>query len=147
MARPEEAKAVKAFKDAKTAEEMVRSWASQSPGRDIEPVVQACRYFIDKRPDLIERYAHRGLQEIMDRGTLDRKTRELVFIAILLQMESELGLVAHVANAKAAGATEEEICEVAAIVCYEAGKHTSVISSKIVGNAMQKTANVKIYKP
>ncbi|MFC1929948.1 hypothetical protein ACFLW6_03705 [Chloroflexota bacterium] len=77
MARPEEVKAVEAFKRAKTGEEMVMSWAYQSPGRNIEPVVEAFRLLIDRRPDIIETWSHRPLQDIMDRGILDRKTRSL----------------------------------------------------------------------
>ena len=111
MARPEEAKAVQAFKEAKTGEEMVRSWGAQSPGREMDSLVDVYRLFIDNRPDIIETWAHRPLQEIMDRGILDRKTRELCFLAILLAWQRHYGVIAHVANAKAAGVTDEEILE------------------------------------
>jgi len=145
MARKEEAKAVKAFKDAKTGEEMVRSWASQTPGRNVDALVEQYRVFIDKRPDLIE-IAHRQLQNVMDRGILDRKTRELCLIAILLTLEWEPGVVAHIANAKAGGVTEEEILEVAALVCYEATKHASITTSKALKAGFEASRSVTLYE-
>ncbi len=147
MARPEEAKAVQAFKDAKAGEEMVRSWGAQSPGREMDSLVDVYRLFIDNRPDIIETWAHRPLQEIMDRGILDRKTRELCFLAILLAWQRHYGVIAHVANAKAAGVTDEEILEVAALVCYEAGKCASSNCSLSLTEAFKKAENVTLYEP
>jgi len=147
MARPEEVKAVKAFKDAKTGEEMVRSWASQTPGRNMDGLVEAYKLFSERRPDIIETWAHRPLQEIMDRGTLDRKTRELCLIAILLTMESELGVAAHVQNAKAGGVTEEEMLEVAALVCYEWGKRGSLRTCRCLTEGFNRAEGVTLYNP
>jgi AhpD family alkylhydroperoxidase len=42
-------------------------------------------------------------------GPLDRKTAELIRIAISVAMEHEGGLVAHIAQARKAGASDEEI--------------------------------------
>jgi AhpD family alkylhydroperoxidase len=42
-------------------------------------------------------------------GPLDRKTAELVKIGISVAMEHEGGLIAHISQAKKAGASDEEI--------------------------------------
>ena len=148
MARPEEVKAVKAFRDAKTGEEMIRSWASQTPGRNVEGLVEAMKYVSEKRPDLIEHYAQRPLADLMDRGILDRKTREMVMIGILMERRDQLGVTAHVENALAGGVTEEELQEVAACVIYEAGK-CALAAIVMLDVALQtaKKDGVTVYDP
>ncbi|MBI2853409.1 MAG: carboxymuconolactone decarboxylase family protein [Chloroflexi bacterium] len=147
MARPEEAKSVKAFRAAKTGKEMVYSWGSQSPGRNMEPTYNRLKLFADKAPWLIESYCHKPLADIMDRGILDRKTRELVMIGMMLTMNSAGGVAAHVANAKAAGVTEEEILEVAALACYEQCKVKAVDCSAALADAFKFSEKVTVYEP
>ncbi len=147
MARPEEAKAVQAFKEAKTAKEMVYSWASQSPGRPMDKMWESIAPCAEKAPWMIEHYAHRGLQDLMDRGVLDRKTRELVFIGMLMVMNEPQGVAAHIANAKAAGVTEEEILAVAEMACYEAGKCMVMSVLASVKDGYEYSKNVTTYEP
>jgi 4-carboxymuconolactone decarboxylase len=54
--------------------------------------------------------AYQDLRNACDRsGPLDKKTVELIKIGISAAMEHEGGVVAHVSQAKTAGATDEEI--------------------------------------
>ncbi len=147
MARPEEAKAVKIFKDAKTPKEMVESWASQTPGRPMGKQWEVISTFAEKAPWILEYYAQRGLENIMDRGVLDRKTRELVMIGMLLVMKDIDGVAAHVANAKAAGVTEEEFAAVIEIACYEASKTQCMSALVAMKNAWEYAKDVKTYEP
>jgi len=147
MARKEEAKAVKAFRDAETGRDKVYSWGSQTPGRDMEGLYQALRLFADKAPWLIDTYAHNPLADIMDRGVLDRKTRELVLIGMMLVMREPGGVTAHVANGLAAGLTEEEIIAVAECACYEGGKPMVVACSEMLTNAFAACKDVTVYEP
>ena len=148
MARPEESKAVKAFRAAKTGEEMIRSWASQTPGRNVDDLVKRLAYVSEKRPDLIKHYCQDPLADLMDRGILDRKTREMVMIAILMERKDDGGVAAHVQNALAGGVTEEELQEVAACVMYEAGK-CSIRAMTLLSDALAiaKKNGVTLYKP
>jgi len=50
--------------------------------------------------------AVKGLDEA---SALDKKTEELAYIAVLAAMRMESGVPFHVASAKAAGATREEV--------------------------------------
>jgi len=147
MARKEEAQAVKAFREARTPREKVFSWGSQTPGRDMEGLYQALKLFAEKAPWLIDTYAHNPLADIMDRGVLDRKTRELVLIGMMLVMKESAGVVAHVANGLAAGLTEEEIIAVAECACYEGGKPMVVACSEMLTNAFAACKNIKVYDP
>jgi alkylhydroperoxidase/carboxymuconolactone decarboxylase family protein YurZ len=147
MARPEEAKAVRAFREARTPREKVYSWGSQTPGRDMEGLYQALELFADKAPWLIDSYAHNPLADIMDRGILDRKTRELVLIGMMLVMREPGGVVAHVANGLAAGLTEEEIIAVAECACYEGGKPMVVACSEMLTQAFAACRNITVHQP
>lgn len=146
MARLEETQAVKAFRDAKTAKEKIYSWGSQSPGRDMGGLYQVLKLFADKAPWIIENYAHKPLADIMDRGVLDRKTRELIFIAMMIVMREPAGVVAHVANGLAAGLTEEEIIAVGELACYEGGKIMAVACSEMLTNAFEACKDIKVYE-
>ena len=54
--------------------------------------------------------AYTQLKTACDRGgPLDRKTSELIRIGISVAMEHEGGLIAHISQARKAGASEEEI--------------------------------------
>jgi alkylhydroperoxidase/carboxymuconolactone decarboxylase family protein YurZ len=147
MARPEEAKAVQAFRDAKTPKEMVYSWAAQSPGRSVDKMWESIAPYAEKAPWMVEQYAHRGLRDLMDRGVLDRKTRELVFIGMLMVMKEPQGVAAHIANAKAAGVTEKEILAVAEMACYEAGKCMVMSVLASVKDGYEYSKDVTIYQP
>jgi len=147
MARPEEAKAVEAFKKAKKPKEMVDSWASQTPGRPMERQWEIISTFAEKAPWILEYYAQRGLQNIMDRGVLDRKTRELIMIGMLMVLKDSDGIAAHVANAKAAGVTEEELAAVAEIACYEASKTMCISVLVNLKKSWEYSKDVTLYKP
>jgi len=147
MARPEEAKAVEVFKKAKTPKEMVDSWAAQTPGRPMERQWDIISTFAEKAPWILEYYAQRGLQNIMDRGVLDRKTRELIMIGMLMVLKDSDGIAAHVANAKAAGMTEEELAAVAEIACYEASKTMCISVLVNLKKSWEYSKDVTMYKP
>jgi alkylhydroperoxidase/carboxymuconolactone decarboxylase family protein YurZ len=147
MARKEEAKSVQAFKNAKTPKEMVYAWASQTPGRPIEKEWAAIESVANRMPDIFEYYTHRGLEKMMDKGTLDRKTRELVFIGIMLALNEQPGMAAHVANARAGGVTDEEIMAVAEIAAYAGSKVAMMRAMFSLKNAFEHAKDVTVYKP
>ena len=83
----------------------------------------------------------------MDRGILDRKTRELIMIGMLLVMKDFDGVQAHVANAKAAGVTEEEFAAVIEIACYEASKTQCIAALVAMQRAWEYSKDVTLYEP
>ncbi|MBT7951228.1 MAG: carboxymuconolactone decarboxylase family protein [Gammaproteobacteria bacterium] len=147
MARPEEAQAVKTFREAKTGKEKVHSWGAQSPGRNMDGLYQTLELFADKAPWIIDNYAHDPLADIMDRGVLDRKSREMIFIGMMLVMREPGGVVAHVANGLAAGLTKEEIIAIAELACYEGGKVMAVACSDMLSQAFEACKDVTVYEP
>ena len=99
---------------------------------------------------LLKNYTQDPLADIMDRGILDRKTREIVFIAIqMVWPDAGIGVTAHVQNALAAGVTKEELMEVAACVVYEFGKRAAGLTCMMLDQALKtaKANNVTLYKP
>lgn len=146
MARPEETDIVQAMKEAKTARDMVKSWGTQAPGRDIERSLKVFKLWIERKPEMMEVFAQNPLWRYIDHGILDPKARELVILGIIMAMGSTEGVVARVANAKGAGCTEEEMMEVAYLVCYQAGKSMLGTSATMLEEAFRATTNVKPRK-
>jgi len=150
MARTEEARAVKIMKEAKTGEEKLRSWAAQRPGGNteaMEALIKTLKLWIDHKPEMIDAFLHRPFWEIMDRGVLDRRTRELIFLARFFVEFSPSGVIEHWQDAKAGGVTEEEIMEVAAMACYWRYKTTMAETCTQIVEAFKKGINVSLYDP
>lgn len=143
MARPEENNIVKAMKEAKTAREMVMSWGTQAPGRDMERSLKAFQLWVDRKPEMMEVFAQNILWRVIDRGILDGKTRSLVLLGITMAMGSKEGIVSQCANAKGAGCSEEEIMEIAYLACYMACKDKLAMTCDALTEAFRATANVK----
>jgi alkylhydroperoxidase/carboxymuconolactone decarboxylase family protein YurZ len=122
MVRKGERNIVKAMKEAKTGEEMVRSWFTQRPGFKEPPGPDHLAIYKKRKPEMIYTYAHNQLTQLLDRGILDPKTRYLVILGCYMMEGHWRGLLQQCCNAKAAGATEEEIMEVAFIACYAVSK-------------------------
>lgn len=139
--RPEELKVVKAMKKAKTAEEMTQSWFTQRPGYEGSPAA-GFDFYIKRKPEMVSTYAHNQLTQMIERGILDPKTRYLCILACYMMANHWDGLLAQCSNAKAAGATEEEILEVAFIVCYAVGKAKNADTS----NALAKVFDNPVFK-
>ena len=125
MATIKKTETTKTLKAAKTAEEMVESWALLMPGGDkntvrevIEQNKDIFRPYIDKAPYMIEEFAQKPLYNMLDRGVFDPKTRELIFVAIQMALQRIGGLIFHIQAAICNGATEEEIMEIAFLTCY-----------------------------
>ena len=146
MARPEDEKIVKAMKEAKTAREMVLSWGTQAPGRDMQRSLDAFKLFVDRKPEMIETFAKNPLTQVIDRGILDRKTRCLVLLGIVMAMESKSGIIPQYNNAKAAGCTEEEVMEVAFLVTYQACKDMMGFLSPALAEAFKSAEKVESLK-
>lgn len=146
MAREEEAKAVEAFRNAKSGKEKVYSWGAQSPGRNMEGLYQALELFAEEAPWIIDNYAHDPLADIMDRGVLDRKSREMIFIGMMLVLREPGGVIAHVANGLAAGLSKEEILAIAELAAYEGGKCMAVACSQMLTDAFEACKDVTVYE-
>jgi alkylhydroperoxidase/carboxymuconolactone decarboxylase family protein YurZ len=114
MPRPEEAEVVAAMKAAVTGEEVLASWAKQRPGYGKPPD--------DPSLDMLHTYAQNQLTGLLDRGILDPKTRYLLLVGLYMMNGHYDGVLPQACNARAAGATDEEIMEVAYCVCYSVGK-------------------------
>lgn len=122
MPRPEEVEVVKAMKAAKTAEEILESWTTQRPGYGKPPDDPTLDFYKDHKPEMLSTFAHNQLTQLLDRGVLDPKTRYLILIACYMMVNHWDGVLPQACNAKAAGATDEEIMEVAFCACYAVGK-------------------------
>ena len=146
MARPEELDIVKAMKEAKTAREMVMSWGTQAPGRNMERTLKAFQLWVDRKPEMMEVFAQIPLSRVIDRGILDGKTRSLVLLGMTMAMGSKEGVITQCANAKGAGCSEEEIMEIAHLACYMACKDRLAITCNALTEAFEATANVKPRK-
>lgn len=141
MARPEEVEVVEAMKAAKTGEEILASWAKQRPGYKPggggDPSLD---FWVKKKPEMLHTYAHNQLTQLIDRGILDPKTRYLLLVGLYMVQGHYDGVLPQACNAKAAGATDEELMEVAFCVCYSVGKaklqETGACLDKVFSNSM-----------
>lgn len=133
MTRKQEQKVVNAMKAAKTGEEILQSWLTQRPGYEFPSGFNPLDLYIKRKPEMIYTYAHNQLTQLLDRGILDPKTRYLIIIACYMMENHWEGLPVQCSNAKAAGATEEEIMEVAHIACYAVSKDKLVNTSANLG--------------
>jgi len=122
MPRPEEVEVVKAMKAAVTGEEILESWAMQRPGYGKPPDDPTLDFWVENKPEMLHTFAQNQLTQLLDRGILDPKTRYLVLVACYMMNNHWEGVLPQACNAKAAGATDEEIMEVAFCVCYSVGK-------------------------
>lgn len=142
MVRPEEVKVLKAMKAARTGLEMRRSWHEQRPGYKDPPGGSNLDLYTERRPDMIHTFAHNQLTQLVERGILDPKTRYLVISACYMMQGQWEGLLKMLSNARAAGATEEEMMEVAFIACYAVSKHMLTGT----GGALGKVFENPIFK-
>lgn len=122
MARVEEAHVAKTMKEAKTAQDMVLSWGTQRPGASMERTLNNLRLFVERKPEMIETFAHNQLTQTIERGILDKKTRHLIIIGIYMALRHWQGMNAQCCNAKAAGCTDDELMEVAFLADYGVSK-------------------------
>ena len=146
MARPEEAKVVKAMKEAETAKDMVMSWATQRPGASMEGALNGLRLYLEKKPEMVHTFAHNQLTQVVDRGILDPKTRYLVILGIYMAHRHWRGLMPQCCNAKAAGCTDEEIMEVAFLADYGASKTWLVESGEALAEVLESPVYKRIEK-
>ena len=146
MAKPDEKHIVKAMKEAKTARDMVMSWITQAPERDAKGVGKSLRLWVERKPEMIETFAHNQLTQVIDRGILDKKTRYLVILGIYMALRHWGGIVPQCCNAKAAGATDEEIMEVAFLADYGVSKTWLVEIGEALGDAFDNPFYKKIKK-
>ncbi len=142
MVRAEEVHVLKAMKEARTALEMKKSWHAQRPGYKDPPGASELDLYTQRKPEMVHTFAHNALTQLVDRGILDPKTRYLVISACYMMQGQWGGLLKMLSNAKAAGATEEEMMEVAFIACYSVSKHMLVGT----GGALQKVFENPIFQ-
>ena len=146
MARPEDVGIAKAMKEAKTAQDMVLSWATQRPGASIEHALDGLRLYLERKPEMIESFAHNQLTQVIDRGILDGKTRYLVILGIYMALRHWRGINPQCCNAKAAGCTDEEIMEVAFLAAYGASKTMLVESGEALADVFEGPMYNRIEK-
>jgi len=137
MARPEDKDVAKAMKQAKTAREKILSWGTQRPGSKMDRALNVLRAYVDRKPEMIETFAHNQLTQVTERGILDAKTRYLVLLGIYMSLRHWQGINAQCCNARAAGCTEEEIMEVAFLANYGASKMMLVESSMALADVFE----------
>ena len=143
MPRPEEEEVVKAMKAAKTGAEILESWAMQRPGYKPggkgDPTLD---FWGDNKVEMLHTYAQNPLTQLLDRGILDPKTRYLLLVGLYMMNNHWDGVLPQACNAKAAGATDEEIMEVAFCVAYSVGKAKMQES----GACLDTVFNNEMYK-
>ena len=110
MPRPEEVEVVKAMKAAKTGPEIFASWAMQRPGyvpgQGGDPTLD---FWSDHKVEMLHTFAQNQLSQLLDRGILDPKTRYLLLVGLYMMTNHWDGVLPQACNAKAAGASDEEI--------------------------------------
>ena len=146
MARPEEVPISNRMKKAKTARDMIQSWATQAAGRDMQETLDGLRLYIEKKPEMIETFAHNALSQILDRGILDPKTRYLVLLGIYMALRHWPGISPQCCNAKASGCTDEEILEVAFLTNYAVSKSMMSESGITLSQVFESPMYQKIQK-
>jgi alkylhydroperoxidase/carboxymuconolactone decarboxylase family protein YurZ len=146
MAKGKYKNAVKAMKEAKTPLEMIHSWTTQGEGKTPERDLNHFKFWAERKPEMIETFAHNILWKGIDRGILDAKTRTLATLATSMAIGSLEGVIAQTANAKGAGATEDEIMEIAWAVCYQVAKSKMAFIGEALQKAFEAAANVKPLK-
>ncbi len=138
MPRPEEVDVVAAMKAAKTGEEILASWALQRPGYKAggggDP---SLGFWVDNKVEMLHTFAQNQLTQLLDRGILDPKTRYLLLVGLYMMNNHWDGVLPQACNAKAAGATDEEIMEVAFIANYGASKTWLVEICQALGKAFE----------
>jgi len=142
----DEIKVMEAFRNGTKGADIVQSWIAGTPGAKVDHIVSALERMLNKRPEFLHYYANEPYAAFIERGILDRKTRELIMLGVLMALEDQLGVDLHVSMGLATGATEEEMWEVAAIVVYERTK--KAISSHVMlsmGLDRSETDKVKFY--
>jgi len=110
------------YKKAKTAREMVESWAP--PGTDLTEAWKSFGVYCDKAPHIIKTYMHDPVTQVYERNVLDVKTKELVMLGLCAIMKCPGGVAFHMQSALRKGATEAEVMEVLFLVAYELAKNT-----------------------
>ena len=119
---------VKKMRAAKTAKEMVDSWAeacATGPGKDefLAMGGQFVGVYVEKAPEIIKYFVQEPmLASLEQEDGLDAKTKEIVMIAAIAGMKENGGLVKHIMAAMAQGATEREILDTIHLTIYEHGK-------------------------
>ena len=148
MPRAEERVVADLMKQATTGEEMLQAWFAQRPGFEDEgpadghTIADLLRLWIERKPEMIKLGAHNQLTALIDHGVLDPKIRYLVILACYMSIRHWDGILPQACNAKAAGATEEEIMEVAQIACYAVSKDKLVET----GAALAKTFASPVFQ-
>ena len=144
MARPEDVEVAKAMKEAKTAQDMVLSWATQRPGASMERALDSLRLYLEKKPEMIETFAHNQLSQVIDRGILDGRTRTLVILGIYMALRHWHGISPQCCNAKAAGCTDEEIMEVAFLADYGVSKTMLIEGAETLAEVFESSMYKRI---
>jgi len=75
-------------------------------------------WFVLNSPELGKPFAESS-KGCRDKGVLDRKTKELLMVAVASMSRSRHNMIEHIKGALAAGATREEITETILIVAVE----------------------------
>ena len=109
------------------------------PGGKGDPTLD---FWGDNKVEMLHTYAQNPLTQLLDRGILDPKTRYLLLVGLYMMNDHWDGVLPQACNAKAAGATDEEIMEVAFCVCYSVGKakmqESGACLDTVFGNDMYK---------
>jgi alkylhydroperoxidase/carboxymuconolactone decarboxylase family protein YurZ len=85
-------------------------------------ISNAFQLFMTEAPDHAQVWAA-AVQGLDRASTLDKKTEELVYLAVLAVLRLESGLPFHVQAAKQAGASREEVISAVLIGLFAAGHH------------------------
>lgn len=135
MTKINEADELKAYKAAKTPKEMVESWGLKLGGK-ADMLHELYGVYEEKAPHLniIKTFVQDPEIEMMERGILDPKGKELAKLALALGSANTTRVTTQVVAAKAKGATDEEIMDAVWLSVYSAAK--SPLSN--IGQAIQR---------
>ena len=144
--------ATRKMNEAKTAREIVESWAAVLPGFpgavDWEGfwafADRLVGVYMEKGPEILKYYCQLPLGYSMEKGALDPKTRELVMVAALVALKDGNGLRMHVTGAMGQGATEAEIMDTVHLAVYEHAKSAFVSVGEGLKQSFEDVAKAKV---
>ena len=88
--------------------------------KDVGFVPKYYEVMATKNPEMFKAF-FKFRSEILEKGVLPKKTKQLMAIAIYAAMRFDFGLDVHIRQALNAGATEDEIFETLSLVILTAG--------------------------
>ncbi|HWA78750.1 MAG TPA: carboxymuconolactone decarboxylase family protein [Acetobacteraceae bacterium] len=108
-----------------------------------DQLIATTKHLAELNPDMMAGYRAMG-QLAVKPGKLDRKTHELIAMAVAITLRCDGCISAHVAGAKKAGATEEEMAEALGVAAMVNTGAAMVYSARALDAAANLSSSVSV---